>query len=59
MKMLPAEALVAGTINAAWSLGLGGMRLVRLEAGKAADFLIHECERLSRTGVLRGCTGEA
>ncbi|MHB1937708.1 MAG: imidazolonepropionase [Acidobacteriaceae bacterium] len=41
MKMLPAEALVASTINAAYSLGLGNM-VGSLEAGKAADFLIHE-----------------
>lgn len=43
MKMLPAEALTAATINAAWSLGLGD-EVGSLERGKAADFLIHECE---------------
>ena len=43
MKMLPAEALVAATINAAWSLGLG-REVGSLEKGKSADFLIHECE---------------
>ncbi len=42
MRMLPAEALVAATINAAYSLGLGG-EIGSLEVGKAADFLIHEC----------------
>jgi len=42
MKLLPAEALTAATINAAWSLGLGD-EVGSLEAGKSADFLIHEC----------------
>jgi imidazolonepropionase len=41
MKMLPAEALTAATINAAYSLGLGEL-VGSLERGKAADFLIHE-----------------
>jgi imidazolonepropionase len=43
MRMLPAEALVASTVNAAWSLGLGD-RIGSLEPGKAADFVIHEAE---------------
>ena len=43
MKMLPAEALVAATINAAWSVGLGS-EIGSLEAGKAADFVIHEAQ---------------
>lgn len=41
MKMLPSEALTAATINAAFSLGVGDV-VGSLEAGKAADFLIHE-----------------
>ncbi len=41
MKMLPSEALTASTINAACSLGLGDI-VGSLEAGKGADFLIHE-----------------
>ena len=41
MKLSPAEALTAATINAAWSLGLGE-RVGSLESGKQADFLIHE-----------------
>jgi len=41
MGLLPSEALSAVTINAAWSLGLGE-QIGSLEAGKQADFLIHE-----------------
>jgi len=41
MKLLPAEALAAATINAACSLDLGES-VGSLEAGKQADFLIHE-----------------
>jgi len=43
MGMSPAEALSAGTVNAAWSLGLGET-IGTLETGKRADFLIHEFE---------------
>ena len=41
MRLTPAEALTAATVNAAWSLGLGN-ETGSVEAGKAADFLIHE-----------------
>ena len=41
MRLTPAEALTAATINAAWSIGLGS-RTGSLETGKEADFLIHE-----------------
>ena len=43
MKMTPAEAITAATVNAAWSLGRGA-DLGSLEPGKLADFVIHECD---------------
>jgi imidazolonepropionase len=42
MKMSPAEALCAATINAAYSLGRGNS-IGSLETGKRADFVIHDC----------------
>ena len=41
MRLSPAEALTAATINAAYSLGMGA-QIGSLEAGKQADFVIHE-----------------
>ena len=43
MKMLPAEAITAATINAAYSLGRGG-EIGSLEPGKLADFVIHDAQ---------------
>jgi imidazolonepropionase len=43
MRLTPAEALTAATINAAYSLGMGS-EIGSLEIGKKADFLIHECD---------------
>jgi imidazolonepropionase len=41
-RMTPAEAITAVTINAAYSLGRGA-EIGSLEAGKRADFAIHDC----------------
>jgi len=41
MKMSPAEAIAAATINAAYSLGRGD-EIGSLEKGKRADFVIHD-----------------
>src|ERR1051325_10247354 len=43
LKMTPAEAITAATINAAYSLNRGD-KLGSLEPGKIADFVIHDCE---------------
>lgn len=43
MKMTPAEALTAATMNAACSLDLQN-QVGSLEAGKVADFIIHEAQ---------------
>ena len=41
MRLSPAEALTAATLNAAYSLDLGS-NVGSLEVGKEADFVIHE-----------------
>ena len=43
MKMTPAEALTAATINAAYSLNRGS-QIGSLESGKSADFVVHDAE---------------
>jgi imidazolonepropionase len=43
MKMTPAEAITAATVNAAHSLRRGHM-IGSLEPGKAADFAMHDCD---------------
>jgi imidazolonepropionase len=43
MKMTPAEALAAATVNGAYSLNRGH-EIGSLEAGKIADFTIHDAE---------------
>ena len=43
MKMTPAEAITASTINAAYSLKRGDT-IGSLEKGKLADFVIHDCD---------------
>ena len=42
LRLTPAEAITAATINAAHSLGWGA-ELGSLEAGKRADVVIHDC----------------
>jgi len=43
MKMTPAEAVTAATINAAYSLKRGD-KIGSLEAGKRANFVLYDCE---------------
>jgi imidazolonepropionase len=43
MRITPAEAITATTINAAYSVGLGD-EIGSLEPGKRADFVVHDCE---------------
>jgi imidazolonepropionase len=43
MRVSPAEAVTAATVNAAYSLGRGE-RIGSLESGKRADFVIWDCD---------------
>lgn len=43
MKMSPAEAITASTVNAAYSVNRGA-RIGSLEAGKLANFVIFDCD---------------
>ena len=43
LRMSPAEALCAATVNGAWALGLGKTHGT-LEAGRRADLVIYDAE---------------
>lgn len=53
MRMTPAEAVTAATVNAAHSLGLGA-ESGTLEAGRRADFVVHDCEDWRELGYFFG-----
>ena len=53
MRMTPAEAVTAATINAAYSLNRGA-RLGSLEAGKQADIVIFDCSDYRQIPYLFG-----
>ena len=52
MKMSPAEAVGAATINGAWALRIAE-RKGSIEPGKDADFAVFDDKGLSRDPVLR------
>jgi imidazolonepropionase len=43
LKLVPAEAITAATVNAAYTLNRGHL-VGSLEAEKIADFVIHDCD---------------
>lgn len=53
MKMTPAEAITAATVNAAHSLGRGS-EIGALEPGMQADFAIHDCADYRELGYFFG-----
>lgn len=53
MKMSPAEAISATTVNAAYSLGRGDV-IGSLEAGKVADLVVHDCDDYRELGYFFG-----
>jgi imidazolonepropionase len=53
MRMTPAEAVTAATINAVYSLGCGG-RLGTLEVGKQADVVVFDCPDYRQIPYLYG-----
>ena len=53
MRLTPAEAISAATINAAYSLGRGG-EIGSLETGKRADFCLHDCADYRELGYFFG-----
>ena len=53
MRMTPAEAITAATVNAAYSLNRGS-RLGSLEVGKQADMVIYDCSDYRQIPYLFG-----
>jgi len=53
MKLTPAEAIAAATVNAAHSLGLGN-ELGTLEPDRRADIVIHDCTDVRELAVFFG-----